>query len=83
MVKSDTHMDRIKSKMRNEAAEKKGQQEARRQRDAKKFGKQVQIAKEQERAKSKRDILDKVKDLKRSTSCPFLFRSFPILLPSR
>ena len=67
MVKSDTHMDRIKNKMRNEAAEKKGRQEARRQRDAKKFGKQVQIAKEQERAKAKRDILDKVKDLKRST----------------
>ena len=83
MVKSDTHMDRIKSKMRDEAAEKKGRQEARRQRDAKKFGKQVQIAKEQERAKSKRDILDKVKDLKRSTSCLFLFGSFPILLDSK
>ena len=68
MVKSDSHMERIKNKMRDEAAEKKGRQEARRQRDARKFGKQVQIAKEQERARGKREMLDKVKDLKRSTS---------------
>ena len=70
MVKTDSHMETIKKKMRDEAAEKKGRQEARRQRDARKFGKQVQIAKEQERAKSKREILDKVKDLKRSTNLP-------------
>ena len=62
-------MERIKNKMRDEAAEKKGRQEARRQRDARKFGKQVQIAKEQERAKGKREMLDKVKDLKRSKFC--------------
>ena len=66
MAKSDSHMEKIKGKMRDEAAEKKGRQEARRQRDARKFGKQVQIAKEQERARAKRDVLDKVKDLKRS-----------------
>jgi rRNA-processing protein EBP2 len=66
MVKSDTHMDRIKKKLYNEAAEKKGREEARRQRDAKKFGKQVQVAKMEERAKMKRDTLEKVKDLKRS-----------------
>jgi rRNA-processing protein EBP2 len=66
MVKSDTHMDRIKKKLYNEAAEKKGREEARRQRDAKKFGKQVQVAKMEERAKMKRDTLEKVRDLKRS-----------------
>lgn len=68
MVKSDSHMEKIKNKMRDEAAEKKGRQETRRQRDARKFGKQVQIAKEQERARGRREMLDKVKDLKRSTS---------------
>jgi rRNA-processing protein EBP2 len=68
MVKSDSHMDRIKNKLRDEAAEKKGREAARKQRDAKKFGKQVQIAKEQERAKTKRETLDKINDLKRSMS---------------
>ena len=70
MVKSNSHMERITNKMRAEAAEKKGRQEARQQRDARKFGKQVQIAKEQERARGKREMLDKVKDLKRSTFSP-------------
>lgn len=76
MVKSDTHMDKIKRKLYNEAAEKKGRQEARRQRDAKKFGKQVQIAKLEERARGKREVLEKVKDLKRSMF-PLSFH-FPI-----
>lgn len=67
MVKSEGHMERIHKKQYDEAAERKGREEARRLRDAKKFGKQTQIAKEQERAKQKRDTLDKIKDLKRST----------------
>lgn len=66
MVKTDIHMEKIKSKLRREASEKKGREEARRQRDARKFGKQVQVAKEQERAKEKRNTLEKIKDLKRS-----------------
>jgi len=68
MVKSDEHMDKVKKKMYDEAAAKKGAEEARRLRDAKKFGKAVQVAKEQERAKEKRKTLDKIKELKRSTS---------------
>lgn len=58
-------MHKIQDKMRREAAEKKAAAEARRQRDLKKFGKAVQVAKEQERAKEKRQTLDKIKDLKR------------------
>ncbi|KAL9131830.1 MAG: hypothetical protein Q9217_000357 [Psora testacea] len=65
MIKSDEQMDKIKQKMVDEAANKKAASEARRQRDLKRFGKQVQVAKEQERAKAKRDTLDKINLLKR------------------
>lgn len=66
MVKSDEHMGKVKEKLRDEAASKKASAEARRQRDLKKFGKQVQVAKMQERAKEKRETLDKINVLKRS-----------------
>ncbi len=70
MVKSDEHMGKIKSKMVDEAADKKAAADARKQRDLKKFGKQVQVAKLQERDKAKRDTLDKINLLKRSkVSC--------------
>ena len=68
MVKSDEHMGKIKQKMTDEAASKKAASEARRQRDLKKFGKQVQVAKLQERDKAKRDMMEKVDLLKRSKS---------------
>lgn len=70
MVKSDEHMGKVKSKMVDEAANKKAAADARKQRDLKKFGKQVQVAKLQERDKAKRETLDKINLLKRSTvSC--------------
>ncbi|KAF2825855.1 Ebp2-domain-containing protein [Ophiobolus disseminans] len=65
MVKSDEHMGKIKQKLIDEAAGKKASAEARKQRDLKKFGKQVQNAKIQERAKEKRDTLEKINLLKR------------------
>ncbi|KAF2659706.1 Ebp2-domain-containing protein [Lophiostoma macrostomum CBS 122681] len=65
MVKSDEHMGKIKQKLVDDAAGKKAAAEARRQRDLKKFGKQVQVAKLQERAKEKRDTLEKINLLKR------------------
>lgn len=66
MVKSDEHMGKIKQKLIDAAAGKKAAAEARKQRDLKKFGKQVQVAKMQERAKEKRDTIDKINTLKRS-----------------
>lgn len=69
MVKSDEHMGKIKKKLIDDAAGKKAAAEARKQRDLKKFGKQVQVAKLQERSKDKRDTLEKINLLKRST-CP-------------
>ena len=65
MVKTDEHMDKLKSKLLEEAANKKASEEAKRQRLLKKFGKQVQVATLQERAKQKRETLDKIKSLKR------------------
>lgn len=66
MVKSDEHMGKIKQKLIDEAAGKKASAEARKQRDLKKFGKQVQVAKMQERAKEKRDTMEQINLLKRS-----------------
>ena len=66
MVKTDEHMGRIKKKLFDEAAAKKASADARRQRDLKKFGKQVQVAKLQQRSKEKRETLERVNDLKKS-----------------
>lgn len=67
MVKTDEHMGKIKKKLYDEAAAKKAAAEARKQRDLKKFGKQVQVAKLQQRAKEKRETLEKINALKKST----------------
>ncbi|KAF2646082.1 Ebp2-domain-containing protein [Massarina eburnea CBS 473.64] len=68
MVKDDEHMGKIKQKLIDDAAGKKASAEARKQRDLKKFGKQVQNAKMQERAKEKRDTIEKIGMLKRKRS---------------
>ncbi|KAF4765821.1 hypothetical protein HAV15_003187 [Penicillium sp. str.  len=65
MVKNDEHMSLIKKKLYEEAAGKKASAEARRQRDLKKFGKQVQNSKLQQRHKEKRDMLEKINTLKK------------------
>lgn len=71
-------MGKVKKKLYDEAAGKKASAEARRQRDLKKFGKQVQVAKLQQRNKEKRDTLEKINSLKRSTFHPLFF--FVLLL---
>ena len=75
MVKGEEQMGKVKQKMVDEAASKKASAEARRQRDLKKFGKQVQVAKLQERSKAKRDALEKIEVLKRSQYFPTLRES--------
>ncbi|PMD18575.1 Ebp2-domain-containing protein [Hyaloscypha hepaticicola] len=65
MVKADEHMAKIKAKLIDEAASKKASAEARKQRDLKKFGKQVQVAKLQERDKERKQTMEKIKVLKR------------------
>jgi rRNA-processing protein EBP2 len=70
MVKNDEHMALIKKKLYEEAASKKASAEARRQRDLKKFGKQVQNSKLQQRHKEKREMLEKINTLKKSMFPP-------------
>lgn len=68
MVKDDGHMEKVRAKLVEAATNKKAAAEARKLRDLKKFGKQVQVAKLQERHKEKRETLEKIKALKKSTS---------------
>lgn len=75
MVKDDGHMEKVKAKLIEEATAKKASAEARKLRDLKKFGKQVQVAKLQERAKEKRETLEKIKALKKSTCFPLPMRT--------
>ena len=66
MLKDDGHMNKVKAKLVEAATAAKASAEARKQRDLKKFGKKVQVEKMQERAKEKKDTLEKIKSLKRS-----------------
>ena len=69
MMKDDEHMDKVKAKLLEAAERKKRSMDARKLRDLKKFGKQVQVAKLQEREKAKKETLEKIQVLKRSRSC--------------
>lgn len=68
MVKSDEHMDKLKTKLLKEAADKRASEDAKKQRQLKKFGKQVMHATLQDRAKQKRETLDRIKSLKKKRS---------------
>ncbi|KAG9023648.1 rRNA-processing protein and EBNA1-binding protein ebp2 [Tulasnella sp. JGI-2019a] len=65
MVKSDIHMERIRTKLLDESAAIKKSEEAKKQRILKKYGKQIQMDRIKERAKDKRDMLESIKSLKR------------------
>jgi len=73
MVKSDEHMGLVRQKLVDMAASKKAAAEARKQRDLKKFGKQVQVEKRQERERAKKETLERIQSLKRSKSAPYIF----------
>ncbi|KAL1842682.1 hypothetical protein VTJ49DRAFT_4461 [Mycothermus thermophilus] len=64
-VRSDETMQKVRAKLVEEATAKKAAAEARKQRDLKKFGKQVQVQKQLERAKQKREALEKINLLKK------------------
>lgn len=65
MVKSDEHMERVRQRLLDDRAGLKAAEEARKQRELKKFGKKVQVEKQLERQRNKREFEDKVKGLKR------------------
>jgi len=68
MLKSDEHMEKIRQKLLDDSANIKASEQAKKQRHLKKFGKQVQVEKQKEREKSKREMNDKVKSFRKSGS---------------
>lgn len=72
MVKSDAHMERTRQRLLDETAQIKRGEEKRREREGKKFGKQVQIEKLKERERSKKELGETIQSLKRSKSCVFI-----------
>jgi hypothetical protein len=66
MLKSDEHMEKIRQKLLDDSANIKASEQAKKQRHLKKFGKQVQVEKQKEREKSKKDMNDKVKSFRKS-----------------
>ena len=66
MVKSDSHMERIRQRLLDETASIKRSEDKRKEREGKKFGKQVQMEKLKERERNKKDIEERLKGLKRS-----------------
>lgn len=75
MVKSDVHMERIRQRLLDEKAGIKKSEDKRKEREGKKFGKQVQIEKLKERERGKKEMEERLKGLKRSRSHLFSLRS--------
>ncbi|CAG8528875.1 3302_t:CDS:2 [Paraglomus occultum] len=65
MVKSDELMSRVRQRLLDEDAQIKASEQARKQRESKKFGKKVQFEKLQERQKKKSEELEKIKTMKK------------------
>ncbi|GAW01069.1 Ebp2-domain-containing protein [Lentinula edodes] len=65
MVKSDVHMERIRQRLLDEKAGIKKSEEKRKEREGKKFGKQVQIEKLKDRERGKKEMEERLKGLKR------------------
>jgi rRNA-processing protein EBP2 len=65
-VKSDSHMERIRVRLLNEKTGIAQSEQKRREREGKKFGKQVQLEKQKERERDKKDMEERLKGLKRS-----------------
>ncbi|KAK2465398.1 hypothetical protein APHAL10511_002752 [Amanita phalloides] len=65
MVKSDAHMERIRQRLLDESAGIKRSEEKRKEREGKKFGKQVQLEKLKERERTKKEMNERIKTLKR------------------
>ncbi|KAJ1534097.1 rRNA-processing protein and EBNA1-binding protein ebp2 [Nowakowskiella sp. JEL0078] len=65
MVKSDEHMSRIRQRLLDEQQQIMASEQARKMREAKKFGKKVQIEKQLERIKQKKSAMEKVTVAKR------------------
>jgi hypothetical protein len=66
MVKSDEHMERVRTKLVEEAQGIKNSEAAKKQRELKKYGKQIQHEKLKQREMDKKSFMDKTAGVKRS-----------------
>ena len=71
MLKTDEHMERVRQRLLDESASIKASEDAKRQRELKKYGKKIQTEKLLERQRSKKEMEDKVQALKRKRSSGF------------
>jgi rRNA-processing protein EBP2 len=71
MGKTDAHIERVRQRLIDESAGIVKSESRRRERKGKKMGKQVQLEKLEEHERSKRDMEERVRGLKRS-AFPFL-----------
>lgn len=76
MVKSDSHMERIRQRLLDERAGIQKSETAKKQRELKKIGKQVQVEKLKGREKGRKEMNERVKGLKRSTSPNYLILGY-------
>ncbi|KAI0260674.1 eukaryotic rRNA processing protein EBP2-domain-containing protein [Gloeopeniophorella convolvens] len=65
MVKTDAHMERIRQRLLDENAGIEKSEARRREREGKKFGKQVQLEKQRERERGKKEMDERLRGLKR------------------
>ncbi|KAH9924331.1 eukaryotic rRNA processing [Epithele typhae] len=65
MVKSDAHMERIRQRLLDDRAGMRRSEEKRKEREGKKFGKQVQMERIKERQQNKKEVEERLKGLKR------------------
>ncbi|KAF5376817.1 hypothetical protein D9757_008907 [Collybiopsis confluens] len=65
MVKTDVHMERVRQKLLDEKATIQKSEDKRKEREGKKFGKQVQIEKIKERERGRKEMEERLKGLKR------------------
>ncbi|KAI8895435.1 eukaryotic rRNA processing protein EBP2-domain-containing protein [Globomyces pollinis-pini] len=65
MIKTDDHMEKVRQKLIEQSQSIKLSEQAKKQRDLKKFGKKVQVEKLLERQKSKKDALEKIKGIRK------------------
>lgn len=80
MVKNDAHMERIRQRLLDEKADMKRSEQKKKEREGKKYGKQIQIEKIKEREKSKKEVEERLKALKRSTLPDFFsFHHQPLI----
>ena len=83
MVKTDAHMERIRQRLLDESAGIAKSEARRREREGKKIGKQVQLEKLKERERSKKDMEERLKGLKRSAFLSYYLHSIFYLFKPR